>query len=258
MNITILVINLKKSCERRRMMKNQLDTLSFPYTFLDATEGSVLTDKWIEKNIGKRFKNIYYNNLHYSVNKNALACADSHRRAQIIASKFKGGYTLILEDDVELSRGFEKKVKKTVELMESHSLHLSFLGYNWSKGKFEKRKDIKDYSSNFAFFKYPLDGHVSGAFAYLVDSVGARKLVQNNLEKIQDTADTFYVNEKGLNENTVVLYPKIVTTGYLASDIGYIKTGSNDFNNVKNFIISVSMRSKITRLALLLWKERRL
>lgn len=257
-NLNVLVINLKSSSERRARISKQLDNLDISYDFLEATEGKVLTDKWIESNIGDRFKKIYYENIHYSVNKNALACADSHRRAQIIASKFEGGYTLILEDDVELSRGFEKKVKRTVELMESHSLHLSFLGYNWSKGKFEKRKDIKDYSSNFAFFKYPLDGHVSGAFAYLVDAVGARKLVQNNLEKIQDTADTFYVNEKGLNESAVVLYPKIVTTGYLASDIGYIKTGSNNFNNVKNFIISVSMRSKITRLALLLWKERRL
>ena len=77
MNISlkILVINLKSSSERRASMSKQLNNLDIPYEFLEATEGGLVTDEWIENNIGDYLKRVYYNNEHYSVNKNALACA---------------------------------------------------------------------------------------------------------------------------------------------------------------------------------------
>lgn len=140
--------------------------------------------------------------------------------------------------------------------MEEHSLHVAFPGYHWSKGSFEKRLDIN--CSGFSFFKYPVDGHVAGAHAYIVDSIGARKLVEDNLEKIQDTADTFYIREKGLNDSTVVLYPKLVTAGYFESDIGYLTSKVSLAKRVKQVTYSLSIKSKTVHYFLRHWKERRL
>ncbi|TXD98096.1 glycosyltransferase family 25 protein [Psychrobacter frigidicola] len=258
MNLKILVINLKASSERRASISKQLDNLDIPYDFLEATEGSLLTDEWIENNIGDRVKYVYHNKIHHSVNRNALACADSHRRAQLIASNFKSGYTLILEDDAVLTSSFKKKITNTIKLMHEHSLHIAFPGYHWSKGSFEKRLDINCSGSGFSFFKYPVDGHVAGAHSYIVDYVGARKLVEDSLEKIQNTADTFCIREKGLNQSTVVLYPKIVTAGYFESDIGYLTSRINLAARIKQVTYSLALKSRTVHYFLRHWKERRL
>ncbi|WP_201582346.1 glycosyltransferase family 25 protein [Psychrobacter sp. 72-O-c] len=213
---------------------------------------------WVWYNIGDRVKYVYYNNLHHSINKNALACADSHRRAQLIASNFETGYTLILEDDVVLTSNFKKKITNTIKLMQKHSLHVAFPGYNLAKGNLKKRLDINCSGLGFLFFKYPVDGHVSGAYAYIVDFVGARQLVKDNLEKVQNTADTFCIKEKGLNESTVVLYPKIVTTGYLESNIGYLTSKVTLATRVKQVTYSLSLKSRTVHYLLRHWKERRL
>lgn len=258
MNLKILVISLKVASERRARISKQLDGLSIPYEFLDATEGLRLTDEWIEQNIGDRLKDIYYYHKPYAANKNALACADSHRKAQLIACSFENGYTLILEDDVELTRDFEKKIIETVKLMQEHLIHVAFPGYGWSVGSFEKRLDINCSGLDFSFFKYPVDGRISGSYSYIIDSIGAKKLVNDNLEKLQDTADWFYIKEKGLDESTVVLYPKLVTTGYFESDIGHLNSKNSLIKRSKKIIYSLSFNSKIVSNLLCYWKERRL
>ena len=254
-NLNVLVINLKSSSERRARMSKQLNSLGIPYEFIEATEGSMLTDLWIENNVGDRLKDIYYNKLHFSVNKNSLACADSHRRAQVIASNFDNGYTLILEDDVELANNFRKKIMNVIKFMQEYTLHICFPGYNSPKGKFENSRSLGN--SGLSFFEYSTNGNVSGAYSYVVDSVGARKLVEDNLEKIQDMADAFGIIEKGLNKCTVVLYPKIVTTGYLESDMDYLIFRNNLLQNSKKIIYSLSLKSSIIRYFLRHIKERR-
>lgn len=256
-SLNIVVINLKVSFERRARISKQLDKLDIPYEFLEATEGSILTDEWIESNIGDRLKGVYHNKEHRLITKNALACADSHRRAQLIASNFESGHTLILEDDVELSSDFKNKIINTIKLMREHSIHITFPGYNLAKGSCKKKLGVNSDEFGLSFFKYPADGHVSGAYAYLVNSIGAKKLVNENLEKIQYMADTFRIKEKGLNDTTVILYPKIVTTGYLDSEIGYSTSGDSLIKKSKQAVYSLSIKSKIAHYLLRHWKERR-
>lgn len=255
--LKILVINLKSSSERRAIISKQLDSLGIPYEFLEATEGNKLTDEWIGRNIGNRLKYVYYNNIHYSVNKNALACADSHRRAQLIAASFSDGYTLILEDDVVISKLFRKEIIDIINLMQKHSINIAFPGYNLARGSVKKRVDVNCSGVSFSLFNYPIDGHVSGAYSYIVSSNGAKKLVNDNLEKIEDTADWFYINEKGLGESTVILYPKIVTTGYIDSDIGYINPNANLVTKTKRAVYRLSIKSKTVHYFLCHWKRRR-
>lgn len=221
MNIKIIIINLKDSHERRSEMMQQLKKVNIPYSFLEATEGKNLTNDWIELNVGEKLKDIYINKKHYSVNKNALACADSHRRAQEIASNFENGYTIILEDDVELASNFEDRIKSTIDQVELNSINIVFLGYGVFNGDLIRRKDMKKTKSGITFYKYPSNGRIAGAYAYMVNSIGAKNLLRDNIDKIQRTADTFYINENNLNMSTTLLYPKLVTTGYTYSDIGY-------------------------------------
>lgn len=256
--LNVLIINLKSSLERRKRITEQLDNLNIPYTFLEATEGSSLTNSWIENNVGDRLKGIYFNNEHHLITKNSLACADSHRRAQKIASEFKNGYTLILEDDVELARDFKQKVHNVVDLMHSNSMEVAFLGYNLARGNCNKLFEVKKSSTKFSFFKYPVDGHVSGAYAYLVSTTGAKKLVKCNIEKIQYMADTFLIREKNLSSSTVLLYPKMVTTGYFESNIGYPTSTTSITKKIKLKIThSRFLKSSIGYYLLRSWKERR-
>lgn len=258
MNLKILIISLIESSERRTRISKQLERYNIPYEFLEATKGSNLNDQWIIDNLGDRFKDIYYNHKPYSANKNAIACADSHRRAQLIACSFENGYTLILEDDVELTRDFEKKLLNIINLMQKHTLHVAFPGYGWSVGSFEKRVDVNCNDFGFSFYKYPIDGRITGSYSYIVDSTGAKNLVKDNMEKLQDTADWFYIEEKGLIGNTVVIYPKLVTTGYFESDIGHSNSSYGLVTTVKRIIYSLSLNSKVVNRALSYWKERRL
>lgn len=248
MSIRIIIINLKGSHERRSEMRQQLEKLNIPYTFLEATEGKNLTNDWIELNIDERLKDIYINKKHYSVNKNALACADSHRRAQEIASNFDNGYTIILEDDVKLSSNFEDRVKSTIEQIKLNSINIVFLGYGIFNGDFIKCKDMKTTKFGVSFYNYPKNGRIAGAYAYMVNSTGAKSLLKDNTNKIQRTADTFYINENNLNTSTTLLYPKLVTTGYTYSDIGYpseakfkYKAKQRVFELMKKYPFSLSL-----------------
>lgn len=259
MDFNILIISLASSFERRAAISKQLNILlDIPYSFLDATEGRLISDEWIEDNISEYLKNIYYKKKHFSVNRNTLACADSHRRAQLIAHKFTEGYTLILEDDVVLSKNFGKKIREVTELMDKHSIDLAFPGYGWFNGSFIQRHDIKPSNLGFSLFQYPLDGRITGAYAYIINSLGAEKLVNENIVKIQDTADSFYIKEKELEKSTVVLFPKLVTTGYLPSDIGYSTVKMTYKQKIKKTIYSLSMRSNFLFHAIRYYKERSL
>lgn len=256
----IIIINLKQSSSRKHRMLKQLGSIDIPYCFLEATDGRDLDNDWIENNIADELKEYYYQKKHFSVNKNALACADSHRRAQLIARDFKDGYTLILEDDVELTRNFEGKIQHILSLMQKYSIDVSFLGYYIFDGLLEKRTDIesRNFCPKIQLLSYPKNGRISGAFGYLISSSGAHKLVEDNIDKIQRTADTFYIHEKGMSDYTVLLYPKLVTTGFVDSDIGYIRKNETFSRKLKNNVFSLSKKSKVIRNAIRIYKERKI
>lgn len=258
MKIKIVVINLKRSTDRRRRITEQLKTCKIPYEFLDATDSHNIDDEWIENNIEEYLKDIYYNKKHHSVNKNALACADSHRRAQKLAVNYEDGYTVILEDDVELANNFQDKITAIVKIMEMNQLHIAFTGYHIFNGETSKHPSLK-LSGKFPtlnFYRYPRDGKIAGAYSYIVDNIGANSLVKGNIPKIQDTADTFYINEKNINDSTILLYPKLATTGYFDSTIGYKKNNTSLLKNLKDTIFMLSRKNRILLNLLKLYKER--
>lgn len=257
MDLKILVVNCKDSFDRRNSMSKQLDKLSIPYEFLEATEGRSLSADWIENNTGGKLKDYYINKKHFSINKNAIACADSHRRAQLIAANDDNSYTLILEDDVVLSKSFKKKIMQVCSLMQEHSLHLAFPGFQLFNGAFERRFDISS-SKQVSAFRYPVDGRISGGYSYIVDSIGARKLLEGNEDKIQYAADEFCINEKSFNDETILIFPKLVTTGYFDSDIGYPLANFTFKQKIKKSVYSLSTKSGFVQIFTRFYKERRL
>ena len=258
MKIKIVIINLKRSTDRRQRITEQLKACNIPYEFLEATDSDNIDDEWIENNIAQYLKDIYYNKKHHSVNKNALACADSHRRAQKLAANYEDGYTVILEDDVELANNFQNKIKSIVRVMKNNHLHIAFTGYHIFNGKISKHHNLKlnKKLSRLNFYKYPTDGKIAGAYSYIVDNIGANSLVKENIPKIQDTADTFYINEKNINDSTILLYPKLATTGYFDSTIGYKKNNTSLLKNLKDTIFLLSRKNRILLNLLKLYKER--
>ena len=48
-SIRAIVINLKRSTDRRQAMEQQLQSLGIPFEFLEATDGSKLSDADLKK-----------------------------------------------------------------------------------------------------------------------------------------------------------------------------------------------------------------
>ena len=67
-----------------------------------------------------------------------------------------------------------------------------------------------------------------------------------------------YIKEKGLNSSTIVLYAKIITAGYLESDIGYSDPDTNLIKKSKLVAYSLALKSPYFYYLLRSWKERRL
>jgi GR25 family glycosyltransferase involved in LPS biosynthesis len=99
--LEIICINLERSTERRKNMKNQLDTLGFPYLICKAVDGNMV-------NVSQTKPEIEYKNskLPYSPVKKLsygeLGCALSHYFSYKKMLSGKSDYFLILEDDITI------------------------------------------------------------------------------------------------------------------------------------------------------------
>lgn len=142
--------------------------------------------------------------------------------------------------------------------MKNNSLHIAFIGYHIFNGKTLKHGDLNldGKPSNLNFYTYPKDGRIAGAYSYIVDDIGANSLVKENIPKIQDTPDTFYINERNINDSTVLLYPELATTGYFDSTIGYKQSNKNLNKTLKESIFIMSQRNRVIFNLLKTYKAR--
>ena len=119
-NYKVFVINLERSKDRMRFMKQQLDAQGIPFEQISAVDGRLLTDDEIQQATEKpSFPRFYA-----SLSTGEIGCYLSHRLAwQRIIDK-ELDWALILEDDVELQPGFFDLVKQTMEEGTTPFLHL--------------------------------------------------------------------------------------------------------------------------------------
>lgn len=110
-----------------------------------------------------------------------------------------------MEDKIELASNFEDKFKSTIEQIKLKSINIVFLRYAVFNGDFIKRKSMKRTKSRVMFCEYPNSGRIAEGYSYMVNSIGTKSLLKDNIDKIQRTADKLYINENNLNKNYYLL-----------------------------------------------------
>ena len=97
-NISIFVINLERSIDRRTYMQNQLNKFNVKYQFFSAVDGKEKKDLYDEKKAIKRYRHPFVDG--------EIGCSLSHIGVYKKMIEKNISEALILEDDVLLHKNF--------------------------------------------------------------------------------------------------------------------------------------------------------
>lgn len=169
----IFVISLEKDKKRRASIKKELDKYQLDFNFINAVNGSLLTDKEIEKLTSKE-KSIQA--IGRELTKGEIGCSLSHLSIyeKILTENIKTA--IILEDDATISPSFIEVVSDIKQYF-SKKCQLILLGYNaFSDGN--KGVDCKFHilqTSHFKIFK-PLS-LACCTHGYVLSQCAAKQLI---------------------------------------------------------------------------------
>ncbi|GEM_PF-2811806 len=178
-SIKILIINLKRSADRREAISKNLDALNLQYEFVDAIDGIDLSKDFIEKvnNQPGSFKTSYGRDMTLGETGASL----SHLKTYQLIVEKKYSFSLVLEDDA----GFDERLKIFLEkISENTSLQKNFdlvlLGYCRNDLDYHKQavcsfwgniKIDQNFKVGIPVFWY------WSAIGYLITGEGAQKLL---------------------------------------------------------------------------------
>ena len=114
LTVNIFVISLKRSKDRRILIKKELDDLDMPFSFFNAINGKLLKPSFQKKMMALRFK-AYRNKENLKgkikVRHGEVGCALSHIKIYSYIVKKNIPLTLILEDDSEINENLKKIIE---------------------------------------------------------------------------------------------------------------------------------------------------
>lgn len=197
LKIQILVISLERSLDRRRQVEKEMQKISFPWTFLDAVDGSALVTPPVEykKNKVKRLQG-------YALTPNEIGCYLSHKKAWKCCVE-KNMTTLVLEDDFVLSSDFEEILNSLVSEDDS-----------WSFVRLQGLYELpfQKVFEHSAFNLVKNQGDAVGATAYLLKPSVAARLIKHSTD-IYEPVDHFleHYQKHGLKFLAIRPYPIDIT-----------------------------------------------
>ena len=201
-DLSILVINLKKSEERRQYMDNILKPLGIQYEFFNAIDGRHLRTIDQELYDEKRAKKC----ANCPMTPGEIGCAFSHIRIYEKMVKENIPEMLVLEDDIELDKKFfhvlfqrKKFLPKDWQIFHFHLGGDVILKHGFVVSKI-------DTKSNFQLLRYT--AKFAGAYAYVIKLEAAKYLLKTSYP-VRYKADTFYFKYI-YKMNIYGMYPNIV------------------------------------------------
>jgi glycosyl transferase family 25 len=112
--VKIFVINLKRSKDRRILIKKELDRLGMPFSFINAIDGKLIKPSYQKKMSKLRFeayKKIENLKAKNNVSRGVVGCSLSHIKIYSHIVKKKIPLALVLEDDSEINEDLKKAVE---------------------------------------------------------------------------------------------------------------------------------------------------
>jgi GR25 family glycosyltransferase involved in LPS biosynthesis len=170
-NYKILIVNLKKRCDRKENIINSFKSVNFieSYSFYDAIDGNE-----IKENL-EMFELFKIND--FASRKGFIGCALSHYNIWINLLKDSlNDYYVIFEDDIELCENFPEYFNNCSDIMKNflEKIDILFLGYHDSI-KFDKNSD-----KNIMIELNPFNrnDYIGGTFGYIITKKGAKKMIK--------------------------------------------------------------------------------
>jgi len=192
--IQILVISLRRSPDRREKVRQELSKINLPWEFLDAVDGSLLSQPPLEYKPSK-VKRLQG----YSLTANEIGCYLSHKKAwqRCVDQNLP---TLVLEDDFTLVADFENHLKTLLE----NSDH-------WDLLRLQGLYDVPFYKvsqiGNMTIAKN--QGDAVGATGYLVKPEIAQKLIDASYE-IYEPVDHFLEHHQKHHLDFLAVRPYLI------------------------------------------------
>jgi len=193
--LPIFIINLKASVERREAMAELCAKYNLSVTFLEATDGRLLSQEDLDRVLGK---GSVKNTLSRDLSLSELGCLLSHKAIYQKVVDNELGVCLILEDDIEFGEDL-LHVLDDISMLPS-DWELVLLGHHASESRISKTKGSlwgRKTLLNDAKLVRPSE-LAQGTYGYLINKRGASKLLAE-LELIAKpidhyTGDSSYIN----------------------------------------------------------------
>lgn len=183
----IFIINLKRRLDRKINIENKLKEQNITnYEFIEAIDG-------IEDEIHKRFTDLQKNKNIPIVSSGHFACLLSHIKAIKLAKSRNYSNIMVLEDDVYFCKDFISKLSNLI----IPKYDMIYLGGIISKKKLFFNDWVR-YSN------------IMGAYGYILNS-SIFDIVINELEKLTEYVDVFYMKNIQTNYSTILLFDYIKT-----------------------------------------------
>jgi len=193
--LPIFIINLKASVERREAMAELCAKYNLSVTFLEATDGRLLSQEGLDRLLGK---GSMQSTLGRDLSPSEVGCLLSHKAIYQMIVDEELGVCLILEDDIEFSEDL-LQVLDDINMLPS-DWEVVLLGHHGRKSRLSKIKGSlwgrRIISNNYKLVRPSEVAY--GAYGYLINKRGASKLLAE-LECIalpldHYTGDSSYIN----------------------------------------------------------------
>ncbi len=227
-NITIFVISLKKSINRRESLKALFQEKNIAFEWMDAVYGKDLSESEMKQycDLEAIEKNPTW------LNRSAIGCALSHYNAYQEILKRKLPYAVIFEDDVIPEKNFLLELQSIIPHLKKSEI-IALFYQSWVPLQLEKNSAEGTDRKHTLYHLADYRQLVSSA-AYLI-SYEACKLLTEKMLPIRLTADSWGEYQKvDAIKSLRCVYPRLVDVADAKSTIEYM--GASWKSNITKWI----------------------
>ncbi len=219
----IFMMNLKRSPERKVYMEHQLQDLGLDFEYIEAVDGSKLTEAEIDQLCDRNAIAQHPDWL----KPGALGCSLSHYYIYKNIVENNIPYALILEDDVELDDNLPQMIQaieeKALSVLDDELIFLFLASPNvmyFSKMEGIPLNEKNQVRSGLDIRAFCCSG------AYFISHQVAKRMM-NCILPVRVSADTWhYFRDEGCYKNVRCIIPFAAKPAMFESTIGYVSKGS--------------------------------
>jgi len=214
-SVKIFVLNLKRSKDRRILIKKELDHLDMPFSFFNAIDGKLIKLSYQKEMTKLRFeayRNIENLKSRITLSHGHVGCALSHIKIYSHIVKKKIPLTLVLEDDCEINENLKKTIADPLlmKLARNGVFEVLNLGCVKREGIY---MPVLSFFGRKKIYNDQIIGRpartLPGANCYLLTLNGAKKLLKASMP-LRYAADQLLANAEYFDINLLVTKIPIV------------------------------------------------